>query len=159
MYVETDACSWAPPPFQPSSEETGDRNRGAKSVGPIFILISQLVGSVGFEHSTNKTKWQLLALAEAHSHTHTNPPPHTHTHTHTHTLGSAMGEETYREAVWEIKVSLSWPNTVRLSSDQPLRRGGGTAEDGGRLKTGHFSSVRLAASETALQDLKEQTRR
>lgn len=32
---------------------------------PIFILISRLVGSVGYEHSINKTKWQLLALAEA----------------------------------------------------------------------------------------------
>lgn len=31
---------------------------------PIFILISQLVDSVGCEHSTNKTKWQFLALPE-----------------------------------------------------------------------------------------------
>lgn len=33
--------------------------------GPIFILISRLVGSVGGERSANKTKWQLLATAEA----------------------------------------------------------------------------------------------
>lgn len=31
----------------------------------IFILIRRLVGSVGYERSINKTKWQLLALPEA----------------------------------------------------------------------------------------------
>lgn len=39
----------------------------------------------------------------------------------TETLGREMREETYREGVGEIKVSLSWPNTVKLSGDQPLQ--------------------------------------
>lgn len=45
----------------------------------------------------------------------------------TETLGREMREETYREGVGEIKVSLSWPNTVKLSGDQPLQPT--TAED------------------------------
>lgn len=36
-------------------------------------------------------------------------------------MGRKKREETDREGVWEIKVSLSWPNTVKLSGDQPLK--------------------------------------
>lgn len=54
-------------------------------------------------------------------------------------MGREMREETYREGVWEIKVSLSWPNTVKLSGDQPLQWR--TAEERRLPKTGRFSSL------------------
>lgn len=59
---EGNVCSAAPLSRAERKQETEIEGQDR---GPIFILISRLVGSVGYEHSTNKTKWQLLALAEA----------------------------------------------------------------------------------------------
>lgn len=60
------------------------------------------------------------------------------------TLSRVMREETYRKGVWEIKVSLSWPNTVKLSTDQPLQRR--TAANTRLPETGCFASESPAGS-------------
>lgn len=67
----------------------------------------------------------------------------------TETLGRETREETYREGVGEIKVSLGWPNTVKLSGDQPLKRT--TAEDRRSPKIRNFSPVSLTASVTTAE--------
>lgn len=67
----------------------------------------------------------------------------------TETLNRVMREETYRKGVWEIKVSLSWPNTVKLSTDQPLQRR--TAANTRLAKIGCFTSESPAGSMAVAQ--------
>lgn len=64
----------------------------------------------------------------------------------TETLGREMREETYREGVWEIKVSLRWPNTVKLSGDRLLQWR--TVEDRRLPKTGRVSPLSPTAPVT-----------
>lgn len=108
-------------PRQPSGEKTRDRNRGPRAKAHFH-----------FNQSACWFSW-LWALYKQ------NQMAAPGTGWGTETLGREMREETYREGDWEIKVSLSWPNTVKLSGDQPLQRT--AAEDGRRPKTGCFSSL------------------
>lgn len=103
---------------QPPQPRKRDRNRRPR-LRARFHFNQSVVGSVGWEHSTNKTKWQLLALAEAKR------------------LWAKWWEKKLTEReFWEIKVSLSWSNTVKLGGDQPLQWM--TAEERRLSKTRHF---------------------
>lgn len=115
-------------PSQPSREKERDRNRGPR-----------VRAHFHFNQSACWFSW-LWALYKQ------NQMAAPGTGWGTKTWGRKMREETYREGVWEIKVSLSWPNTAKLRSDQSLKQS--TTEDRRLRKTGRFSSVSLAASVT-----------
>lgn len=122
-------------PPQSSREKTRDRNRGPR-----------VRARFHFNQSACWFSW-LWALYKQ------NQMAAPGTGWGTETLGIEMREETYREGVWEIKVSLSWPNTVKLSGDQPLQWR--TVEDRRLPETGHFSSLSSTVSVTIAEQAEQ----
>lgn len=87
----------------PSTEKTGDRKRGPR-----------LKADFHFNQSACWFSW-LWALYKQ------NQMATPGTGWGSESLGRVMREEMYREGVWEIKILLSWSNTVKLNSHQWLQ--------------------------------------